>query len=169
MPEIYKVFKSQKLSFIFPNKTQNLKTCRLFKIMENYENLLDEAYKKVKNVSVKDTERFEIPKIEGYFEGKKTILTNPMHIANHLRRKIEHFQKFLLKELATSGYMNKDRLILNNKIPSAKINQKVEDYVKEFVLCRECKKPDTEIIKQDRLEIMHCLACGAKHPVRGKI
>ena len=92
-----------------------------------------------------------------------------MHIANHLRRKIEHFQKFLLKELATSGYMDKDRLILNNKIPSAKINQKVEDYVKEFVLCRECKKPDTEIIKQDRLEIMHCLACGAKHPVRGKI
>ena len=136
--------------------------------MEDYEKLLEIAYKDVKQI--KDNgERFEIPKVEGRFEGKKTILTNFSQIIVQIRRDPEHFQKFLLKELATSGQREGDRLILNNKIPSKKINQKIEQYVNEFVLCKECKKPDTEIVKEDRLSFLHCLACGAKHPIRGKI
>ncbi len=133
-----------------------------------YEQLLDEAYKKVKQIDT-GSERFEIPKIEGHFQGKKTILTNFFQIAAHIRRNPEHFQKFLLKELAASGFRDNDRLVINTKIPSAKINEKINQYVKEFVLCKECSKPDTELIKQDRLTFVHCLACGAKHPVRGKI
>jgi translation initiation factor 2 subunit 2 len=138
--------------------------------MENYEELLEEAFRKVKShESTGNSERFEIPKIEGHFEGKKTILTNFSNIAEHIRRNPEHFQKYLLKELAASGQREKDRLVLNMKVPSAKINQKVEDYVKEFVICKECGKPDTELKKEDRLTFMHCLACGAKHSIRGKI
>ncbi|MBR9702017.1 translation initiation factor IF-2 subunit beta [Candidatus Pacearchaeota archaeon] len=133
-----------------------------------YEQLLDEAYKKVKKVDVASG-RFEIPKVEGHFEGKKTILTNFFQIVSHIRRNPEHFQKFMLRELAASGHKDGDRLVLNIKVPSAKINQKIEQYVKEFVLCKECGKPDTELKKQDRLTFIHCLACGAKHSVRGKI
>jgi len=136
--------------------------------MTDYEKLLDDAYSNVK--AVKDSgERFEIPKIEGHFEGKRTVLSNFFQIASHIRRKPEHFLKYMLKELAAAGTRDGDRLILNIKVPSAKINQKIEDYVNEFVLCKECKKPDTELIKQDRLNFIHCLACGAKHPVRSKI
>lgn len=136
--------------------------------MSDYEKLLTEAYSNVK--AVKDTgERFEIPKIEGHFQGKKTVLSNFFQIASHIRRTPEHFLKYMLKELAASGTRDGDRLILNIKVPSAKINQKIEDYVNEFVLCKECKKPDTELKKQDRLNFIHCLACGAKHPVRSKI
>jgi|TARA_Y100000034_G_scaffold130733_1_gene189913 translation initiation factor 2 subunit 2 len=133
-----------------------------------YEELLDEAYKKVKQVSA-NSERFEIPKVEGYFEGRKTIIINFSQIVDHLRRNPEHLQKFLLRELATSGQKNGDKLILNIKVPSLKIKQKIEEYVKEFVLCKECKKPDTELLKEDRLLFIHCLACGAKHSVRSKI
>lgn len=138
------------------------------KKMESYESLLNQAYEKVKQVKGA-RERFEIPKIEGRIEGKKTILTNFLQITSHLRRPVEHFQKFLLKELATQGHLEGERLILNNKIPSAKINQKIEEYTNEFVLCGECKKPDTEIIKEDRLSFLRCLACGAKHSIRSKI
>ena len=83
----------------------------------------------------------------------------------------EGFQKFLLKELATSGVRDGDKLVLNNKIPSAKINPKIERYAKEFVICHECGKPDTEIVKdsEHRMNFLHCLACGAKHPIRWKI
>jgi translation initiation factor 2 subunit 2 len=133
-----------------------------------YKELLEQAYSKVKQVKVTE-QRFEIPKIQGHFEGKKTILTNFFQIASHLRRKPEHFQKFILKGLAASGQKEGDRLVLNIKVPSAKINQKIEQYTNEFVICRECKKPDTEIKKQDRLMFIHCLACGAKHSIRGKI
>ncbi|MDO8622708.1 MAG: translation initiation factor IF-2 subunit beta, partial [archaeon] len=130
--------------------------------MESYEKLLNEAYGKVKLVET-SSDRFEIPKVEGHIEGKKTTMTNFSQIVSHIRRDPDHFQKFLLRELATSGQKEGDRLVLNNKIPSARINQKVEEYVKEFVLCRECNKPDTELIKEDRLMFIHCLACGAKH------
>jgi translation initiation factor 2 subunit 2 len=136
--------------------------------MENYEQLLEKAYKEVKQVK-SNGERFEIPKAEGRFEGKKTIITNFLQMASALRRKPEHFQKFLLRGLATSGQIEGDRLIFNLKIPSLRINQKIEEYAKEFVLCKECKKPDTEIVKKDRLNFLHCLACGAKHSVRSKI
>lgn len=134
----------------------------------DYEQLLNEAYSKVKK-SESSGERFEIPKIEGHFEGRKTILTNFFQIASYIRRNPEHFQKFMLRELATSGQKEEDRLVLNNKIPSEKINQKIEQYVREFVLCKECGKPDTELIKQDRITFLHCMACGAKYPVRSKI
>ncbi len=132
--------------------------------MTDYEKLLDEAYGKVKQVD-SSGERFEIPKVKGHFEGKKTILTNFFQIATHLRRNPEHFQKFILKELAASGQKEGDRLVLNTTVQSEKINQKIEQYAKEFVLCKECGKPDTKILKEDRLTYIHCLACGAKHPV----
>ena len=138
--------------------------------MENYEKLLEEAYSKVSQTSSLGS-RFEVPKIEGHFQGKKTLLTNFFQIASHLRRNPEHFQKFLLKELAASGQIEGDRLVLNIKVPSAKINQKIESYIKEFVICKECKKPDTELVREphSRITFIHCLACGAKHPVRSKI
>ena len=136
--------------------------------MTEYEKLLEEAYTKVKVVEG-GTGRFEIPPIEGHIEGKKTILSNFLNIASYIRRSPEHFQKFILKELATSGQREGDRLILNNKIPSSKINAKIEQYIKEFVICKECGKPDTELKKENRLNFINCLACGAKHPVREKI
>ena len=136
--------------------------------MDEYEKILDEAYSKIKKVESKN-DRFEIPKIEGHFEGKKTILTNFSQIASYIRRNPEHFQKFMMRELAASGQKEGDRLVLNMTVPSAKINQKVEQYVKEFVLCEQCGKPDTELVKEDRLSFIKCLACGAKHSVRSKI
>lgn len=136
--------------------------------MTDYEKLLEKAYKNVKQVS-SNGERFEIPKVDGRFEGKKTIITNFAQIASQIRRNPEQFQKFLLKELAASGKVDGDRLILNIRVPRTKIDAKIEQYIKEFVLCTECGKPDTEIIKQDRMQFLHCLACGAKHPIRSKI
>ncbi|MEK6760654.1 MAG: translation initiation factor IF-2 subunit beta [Nanoarchaeota archaeon] len=137
--------------------------------MSEYEKLLDEAYGKVKQHESGTGERFEIPKIEGHVEGKKTILTNFFSIVEHLRRSPEHFQKFILKELAASGQRDGDRMILNMKVPSSKINDKIQQYAKEFVICRECGKPDTELVKEDRLLFIKCLGCGAKHSVRSKI
>ena len=136
--------------------------------MESYEKLLEQAYKKVKPIT-SSGERFEIPKVEGMLEGNKTIITNFMQICSHLRRKPEHLIKFLGKELAAYAFKDGDRLILNRKILSARINEKITEYVKEFVLCRECKKPDTELVKQDEFLFIHCLACGAKHSARAKL
>lgn len=129
--------------------------------METYEQLLNEAYKKVKQVENK--ERFEIPEVQGMIEGTKTIITNFSQIASHIRREADHLEKFLEKSLAAQGKRDGDRLILIKKVPASKINEKIQDYVKIYVICKECGKPDTEIQKKDSFLFKHCLACGAKH------
>lgn len=133
----------------------------------SYEQMLDKLYKEVK--PIEKGERFEIPKVKGHVEGTKTMITNFSQIADFIRRDKQHFAKYLFKELATPGIIDGERLILNRKLNSSLINEKVESYVNEFVICPECKKPDTELKKEDRLMSLHCLACGAKHAVRTKI
>lgn len=137
--------------------------------MSDYETLLEQAYEKVKTVDTSNGERFEIPKVKGQVQGKNTIITNITEIANHIRRPVEHLAKFLLKELASSGKMDQGRLILNTRLNSSRVNEKIELYVREFVLCHECKKPDTEVISEKGIKFKHCLACGAKYPIKSKI
>lgn len=133
-----------------------------------YEQMLEKLYSEVK--PIKSTgERFEIPKVKGLIEGNKTIITNFAQLCDVIRRLKEHVAKYLFRELAAPGVIDGDRLILNRKLNSALINEKVESYVNEFVICPECKKPDTELKREDRIMFLHCLACGAKHVVRTKI
>lgn len=133
--------------------------------MESYDKLLESAYKKVKVVK-QGSERFEIPKVEGRVSGKTTIITNITQIANYLRRPLEQIAKFLQKELATPGKIDGERLILSAKVSSAKVNEKIQMYAKQFVMCNECGKPDTETVSEKGIKFKHCLACGAKSPIR---
>ena len=136
--------------------------------MDSYEKLLESAYKNVKASSA-GSERFEVPRVSGKVEGKNTIITNISIIADKLRRKVEHLAKYLQKELAVSGKVHNKRLILHTKLNSSKVNDKIQQYTKEFVLCQECSKPDTEIISEKGIKFKHCLACGAKSPIKTKI
>lgn len=133
--------------------------------MESYETLLEKAYKQVKVVG-KGGERFEIPKVKGEVSGNTTIITNFSQIADYFRRSYEHFAKFLEKELAVFGRIDNGRLILKTKLNSTRVNEKVERYAKEFVICPVCSKPDTELVSEKGIKFKHCLACGAKSPVK---
>ncbi len=131
--------------------------------MEEYESLLDEAFKKVDKTVVCD--RFEIRKAEGHHEGNKTIITNFMPIASCLRRKPEQFAKFLFKELAAPGEIAGERLILTRKVSSELVNEKIKKYVSRFVTCLNCKKPDTELVDEANKVYLRCLACGTKKEI----
>ena len=97
--------------------------------MESYESLLDEAYTSVKVIQ-KGGDRFEIPLVIGQVAGKATIITNIKPIAEVLRRPIEHLAKYLQKELAASGKIDNERLILNTKLNSSKVNEKIQAYAR---------------------------------------
>ena len=89
--------------------------------MESYEKLLVKAYEKI-NIVEDAGERFEIPLIEGFFQGKKTVIVNLNQIATHLRRDVENLQRFLSKELANQIVKEGDRFVIGSKISSKKIN-----------------------------------------------
>ncbi len=96
--------------------------------MKSYEELLEEAYKKIKVVAT-SSDRFETPKVKGQVQGKNTIITNISEIASYIRRPIEHIAKFFQKELAVAGILEKDRLILKTQLNSARVNDKIVLYV----------------------------------------
>ncbi|MBW2977975.1 translation initiation factor IF-2 subunit beta [Candidatus Woesearchaeota archaeon] len=131
----------------------------------DYKKLLKKARKELPE-SVKKTERFEIPKVRGHIEGNKTIISNFQQIADTLGRPVEHLLKYVLRELATPGDMRKDALIIGTKISASRVNEKIQQYAEEFVICSECKRPDTKMTKEDKVTFIKCLACGARHPVK---
>jgi translation initiation factor 2 subunit 2 len=134
----------------------------------DYKELLQKARKELPE-SVKKVERFEIPKVKGHIEGNKTIISNFQQIATVLRRPVEHLLKYVLRELATPGEMRKGAFIIGTKISASRINEKIQQYANEFVICPECKRPDTQLTKEDKITFMKCLACGARHPIKSKI
>ncbi len=130
----------------------------------DYESLLEDAYKNVEANT--ECKRFEILKVKGHHEGTRTIVSNFGQISSCLRRAPEHLLKFLTKELASSGEMNGERLILSRKLPSKDINEKIERYANKFVLCKKCRKPDTEITTEANKAFLKCLACGEKYEIQ---
>lgn len=131
----------------------------------DYETMLDNAYASLPEIK-KTSERFEVPKVAGHIQGNKTIISNFHTIADTFNRPVEHLLKYILKELATPGELKKNGVIMGTKIPASRINEKIEKYAEKYVICRECKKPDTRLSKESGFVFIKCLACGAKHTVQ---
>lgn len=131
--------------------------------------MLERARKNLPEANKQSSERFEIPKVKGHVEGNKTVISNFSQIVSTLNREQDHVLKFLQRELATPAQIDGQRLIFGRKLSSALINSKIEEYAKNFVLCKECGKPDTKIVREDHFRFLKCSACGAKHPIKGKV
>ena len=131
----------------------------------DYETLLEKGMKAIPQRQ-ESAERFAVPKAVIEKAGRRTIIVNIFEIASSLRRDPNHFIKFLLKELATKGEIVGQRLFVLGVFTSETINKKIEIYVKEYVFCEECGKPDTKLTKEGRYLIMRCEACGARHTLR---
>ena len=134
----------------------------------NYEEMLERGKKFLPEQS-SATERFVVPKITGHLEGNKTIISNFLQIATTLSRPPEHLLKYINRELAAKGELKKQLLVFNTKLPSAKMNEKIQQYFDEFVVCKECGKPDTKLSKEGIVTYVRCQACGAKHSINSKI
>ena len=131
----------------------------------NYMELLDRAYSQLPETVFK-SERFEIPKVESFIEGNRTFFVNFKSIVTTLRRDESHLMKFLFKELGTPGYIEGSRLVLQSKVNNRQLQDRINKYVKEYVLCLECGKPDTHIATIHGARTLACEACGARRPVR---
>jgi len=130
-----------------------------------YEEMLEEAYSKIPSKTLKH-ERFEVPAPQSAIMGSRTILFNFKEISEVLNRDPSHFLRFLSKEMATAGTLDGSRVIFQGRFDRETLKRLIERYVKDFVMCPVCKRPDTRIVKEKRLHFLVCDACGAKSPVR---
>jgi translation initiation factor 2 subunit 2 len=111
-------------------------------------------------------DRFQVPEAEVLQEGNSTVLRNLADICDAINRDPQQVFAYLLRELGTAGTMEDRRVIFKGRISADQINERIRNYVEEYVLCSECGRPDTRIIKEDRISILECDACGARRPLR---
>ncbi len=131
----------------------------------DYESLLNRAEEKLPKNAL-EKERFEIPRVDSFVMGNKTIVKNFRDIAQVINRDVEPFLKYILRELATAGNMSGHEAIFQGKFYPGAIAEKIEKYAKETVICHECNRPDTRIVKEDRITFLNCEACGARYPIK---
>ena len=133
--------------------------------MEEYENLLDRAIDQLPP-EVFEHKRFKVPKAYSDIQGNRTFIKNFKDVSLGLNRDPQHVLKFLLRELGTAGNLEGGRAILQGKFTHYLINDRIQDYVDKYVICQECNRPDTKIIREDRIFLLKCSACGAKAPLK---
>src|SRR5438046_10252445 len=73
---------------------------------------------------------------------------------------------YLLRELGTAGALEGRRVVFKSKVTPQQIEDRVESYVEAYVLCQECGRPDTRLVKEGRIAMLECDACGARRPVK---
>ncbi len=133
--------------------------------MSNYEDLLKRARKNMPQQAVEET-RFELPKFDSFVQGTQTIIKNFVDVAKTLHREPQHLLKFLQAETGTSGIIEDTRLVLKVQKRAELLNEKLSVYIRDFVMCKECKKYDSELRKTGHIEQIKCKACGAKYTVK---
>jgi translation initiation factor 2 subunit 2 len=133
--------------------------------MYDYEELLNRAMAKMPDTETTDA-RFVIPEPKLFSEGKTTILDNFGSIADTLNRDPDHLMKYLTRELGTAGKIEGTRAVFQGRFTRAQITDNIQAYVDEYVMCSECERPDTQLVRVDRVLVLQCSACGAHRPVK---
>lgn len=133
--------------------------------MSDYDKLLDRAIDQLPQ-KVFETTRFTVPKAYSVIQGNRTMIQNFREISDALNRDPQHLLKFLLRELGTAGNLEGSRAIMQGKFTHYLINERIQEYVDRFIMCHECNRPDTKIVREDRIFLLKCEACGAKAPLK---
>lgn len=130
----------------------------------SYEELLKRARSQLPS-EISKHKRLEIPKPRSFVTGLRTILVNFKEICDILNREPRHLLKFLSGEMATAANIQRTRATFQGRFYSETFERLIQRYIKEFVVCPVCKRPDTKLLKEKRFQALICEACGAKSSI----
>lgn len=112
---------------------------------------------------------YKIPPPQCLREGnKKTIFANIQEICKRMKRTEEHVTQYLFSELGTSGSVDGSRrLVIKGRFQQKQIENVLRKYILEYVTCKTCRSPDTELNKgENRLYFITCNSCGSRRSVQ---
>ncbi|MBN2126764.1 MAG: translation initiation factor IF-2 subunit beta [Candidatus Diapherotrites archaeon] len=132
---------------------------------DEYEKLLSKAHLMIP-AQEEEKNRLEIPKPSSFVQGKKTIINNFGQIVKVIEREEKHLMKFISKETAAPATLAEGKLSITGKFSAVQMNKIFNSYMKNYVLCPECGKPDTKFSEQNGVKIIKCEACGAVFPLK---
>lgn len=103
-------------------------------------------------------------KVEGKGNGIKTVIVNLSNVADQLARPPSYVIKFFGFELGAQTNIDPkdDRWIINGAHEAVKLQDHLDVFINKFVLCKDCKNPETVINCKDGDIILDCKACGQR-------
>ncbi|KAK2731447.1 hypothetical protein FQN55_004681 [Onygenales sp. PD_40] len=111
---------------------------------------------------------YKIPPPQCLREGnRRTIFANIADICKRMKRSEDHVMQFLFAELVTSGSVDGSRrLVIKGRFQQKQIENVLRRYIVEYVTCKTCRSPDTELNKgENRLYFVTCNSCGSRRSV----
>ncbi|CAM9260260.1 unnamed protein product [Ectocarpus sp. 4 AP-2014] len=130
------------------------------------------------NINISGTEpiddpeyRYKMPRVIGKVEGRgngiKTVIFNVMDLSLALKRDPGEVCKFFGTELGAQTRYNEEdeRAIVNGAHTNGTLQQLVHKYVELFVLCPNCRLPESKYKIKNGAIFHKCYACGAKEMV----
>lgn len=131
---------------------------RFFKLVNEYN----------PDILASGSKSYKIPPPQCLREGnKKTIFANIAEISKRMKRNDEHVTQYLFAELGTSGSVDgSKRLVIKGRFQQKQIENVLRRYIVEYVTCKTCRSPDTELSKgENRLYFVTCNSCGSRRSV----
>lgn len=131
---------------------------------KDYKIMLDRAYEHLPE-QVVSFERFKIPRAIVRRQGRRSVIMNFKEIADELRRDPMHLLNFLKGETATRANFDGIRTRFQGRFTQDTIKNLLGIYIKKYVICPVCNRPDTHLVKEKRLLFLQCDACGARSSI----
>ena len=101
-------------------------------------------------------------------KNRKTFIQNFKLICDRISRDKYEVKKFIDDELRCeikSSLNDNDVMIINGFFRTNNIKKVLTNYIKTFVLCRECKSKNTELVKEDRILFIKCNTCKSQKSI----
>ena len=133
---------------------------------EEYLEMLRAAKEALPDI-VESGERFTPPRPIVRWEGKQTHIVNFKELVTALNRDPKLLARYLSKELGSPYFLTEDgrKLILSRKLDPKLVEARIQRFIKTYVICPHCGRPDTVIVKVRRTWVLRCTACGAETPI----
>jgi translation initiation factor 2 subunit 2 len=112
----------------------------------------DEIYKKI-----------NLPPLKVCKKNKLSIFVNFDVYSEKLNRSKEHISNYFKAETNIGNSINnQNQLLIQGILNETKCESIMRNYIKQFVMCRQCKGINSVLVKENGLTFLQCNQCLAK-------
>ena len=131
----------------------------------DFESMLDNIYE---NLEQKQKKKLVLPKLEISNSTTNTYWKNVKKLLQTINRGPDHFVNYMNKEIGQTNWVSSsksDGLVIIGKVNKNKIINVIQNYMKEYVICKSCNSVNTVLEKNNviRKYELICNDCKCKY------
>ena len=133
----------------------------------NYDDMLFRLH--TAKLAEETNAKINLSSLKVSYKNRVSIISNFGEYPKILNRTKEEISDFFKVETATSVSINaQEQLLIHGKFNEVKCESILKNYIRQLVMCRQCKSLNTKLEKESGLSFLDCKQCGARSSL-GKI